>query len=559
MGDRLGQKGPAGRRRMPFLFLLSLFCPVLPEQVRYTVPEDLAMGSLVGNLAKDLGLGMRDLPTRNLRIIAQKKFFTVSTENGDLLVSDRIDREQICGKKSTCVLEFEMVAEKPLNFFHISVVIQDINDNPPTFSQNITELEISELALTGATFSLESAQDFDVGVNSLQQYYLSPNPHFSLIQKENPDGSRYPELVVNTPLDREEQSCHHLVLTTAVDGGDPARSCTTQVIVVVADANDNPPVFTQDVYRATVQENLPTGSSVLSVMATDLDEGVNAEITYAFINTGNVVRQLFKLDSKTGELTTGGELDFEERESYTIGVEAKDGGRHTAHCKIQIDILDENDNAPEVTLDSESKHIQEDAELGTVVALIKIRDLDSGFNGEVFCQLKGKFPFKIVQDTQNTYKLVTDGALDREQTPEYNITITVTDMGKPPLSSNRSVTLNIIDVNDNAPVFQQPFYLVHIAENNLPGASIAQVSAFDPDLGPNGRVSYSIIASDLEPRALESYVSVSAQSGVVFAQRAFDHEQLRAFELTLQARDQGSPTLSANVSLRVLVGDRNDN
>ncbi|XP_004397919.1 PREDICTED: protocadherin gamma-B3 [Odobenus rosmarus divergens] len=523
MGDRLGQKGPAGRRRLPFLFLLSLFSPVLPEQIRYTIPEELAMGSLVGNLAKDLGLGVRDLPTRNLRISAQKKFFTVSTENGDLLVSDRIDREQICGKKSTCVLELEMVSEKPLNFFHISVVIQDVNDNPPTFSRNITELEISELALTGATFSLESAQDSDVGVNSLQQYYLNPNPHFSLIQKENPDGSRYPELVVKTPLDREEQSYHHLVLT-AVDGGDPSRSCTTQIRVVVADANDNPPVFTQDVYRASVRENLPVGSSVLSVMATDLDEGVNAEITYAFINIGNVVRQLFKLDSKTGELTTGGELDFEERESYTIGVEAKDGGRHTAHCKIQIDILDENDNAPEVTLDSESKHIQEDAELGTVVALIKTHDLDSGFNGEVFCQLKGKFPFKIVQDTKNTYKLVTDGALDREQTPEYNITITVTDRGKPPLSSNRSVTLNIIDVNDNAPVFEQAFYLIHVAENNPPGASIAQVSASDPDLGPNSCVSYSIVASDLEPRALASYVSVSAQSGVVFAQRAFDHE-----------------------------------
>lgn len=207
---------------MRFLFLLSLVCPVLPEQIRYTIPEELAMGSLVGNLPKDLGLGVQDLPTRNLRISAQKKFFTVSTENGDLLVSDRIDREQICGKKSSCVLEFEMVAEKPLNFFHISVVIQDINDNPPTFSQNITELEISELALTGATFSLESAQDSDVGVNSLQQYYLNPNPHFSLIQKENPDGSRYPELVVKTPLDREEQSCHHLVLT-AVDGGGPIQ------------------------------------------------------------------------------------------------------------------------------------------------------------------------------------------------------------------------------------------------------------------------------------------------------------------------------------------------
>ncbi|XP_059554653.1 protocadherin gamma-B3 isoform X11 [Myotis daubentonii] len=558
MGNRWGPQGQAGRRRMPFLLLLPLFCPALAEHIRYTIPEELARGSLVGNLAKDLGLGVRDLPTQNLRVSAKKKFFTVKTENGDLLVGDRIDREQICGKKSTCVLEFEMVAEKPLNFFHIAVLIQDVNDNPPTFSQNITELEISELALTGATFALESAQDSDVGVNSLQRYYLSPNPHFSLTQKENPDGTTYPELVLKAPLDREEQSCHHLVLT-AVDGGEPARSCTTQIRVIVADANDNPPVFTQDTYRVSVPENLAVGSSVLSVMATDLDEGINAEITYAFINIGKAVRQLFKLNSQTGEVSTGGGLDFEERERYTIGVEAKDGGRHTAHCKIQIDILDENDNAPEITLDSESKHIQEDVELGTVVALIKTHDLDSGFNGEILCQLNGNSPFKIVQDTKNTYKLVTDGALDREQTTEYNITITATDKGKPPLSSKTSVTLNIDDVNDNAPVFHQASYLVRVAENNPPGASIAQVSASDPDLGPNGQVSYSIVASDLEPRALSSYVSVSAHSGVVFAQRAFDHEQLRAFELTLQARDQGSPALSANVSLRVLVGDRNDN
>ncbi|XP_046523733.1 protocadherin gamma-B3-like [Equus quagga] len=492
MGNRLGLKGPAGWRRMPFLLLLSLFSRALSEQIRYTIPEELARGSLVGNLAKDLGLGVRDLPAWNLPVSAEKKFFTMSTENGDLLVSDRIDREQICGKKSTCVLELEMVSEKPLNFFHINVEIQDVNDNPPTFSQNITELEISELAPTGATFALESAQDSDVGVNSLQQYYLSPDPHFSLIQKENPDGSRYPELVVKALLDREEQSCHDLVLT-AVDGGQPARSCTTQIRVIVADANDNPPVFTQDMYRVSVPENLPVGSSVLRVIATDSDEGVNAEITYAFINIGKAVRQLFKLDSKTGELTTGKRLDFEESESYTIGVEAKDGGRHTAHCKVQIDILDENDNAPEITLDSESKHIQEDAEPGTVVALIKTRDLDSGFNGEIQCRLNGKFPFKIVQDTKNTYKLVTDGALDREQTPEYNVTITATDRGKPPLSSNRSVILNIADVNDNSPVFQQASYVVHVAENNPPGVSIAQVRASDPDLGPNGRVSYSIV------------------------------------------------------------------
>uniref|UniRef100_A0A2K5JFN2 Cadherin domain-containing protein n=1 Tax=Colobus angolensis palliatus TaxID=336983 RepID=A0A2K5JFN2_COLAP len=539
MGNSSGWRGPAGQRRLLFLFLLSLLSQALSQPIRYAIPQELDKGSLVGNLAKDLGFGVGDLPTRNLRVIAEKKFFTVSPENGDLFVSDHIDREKICGKKSTCVLEFEMVAEKPLNVFHVTVLIQDINDNPPTFSENITELEISELAITGATFAMESAQDPDVGVSSLQQYYLSPDLHFSLIQKENLDDSRYLELVLKAPLDREKQPHHHLVLTA------PSGSCTTQIRVIVADANDNPPVFTQDMYRVSVAENLPTGSLVLKVMATDLDEGVNAEIIYAYINFGKAVRQLFKLDSKTGELTTVGELDFEKSDSYTIGVEAKDGRHHTTYCKVQIDISDENDNAPEITLTSESQHIQEDAELGTAIALIKTHDLDSGFNGEILCQLKGKFPFKIVQDTKNTYRLVTDGALDQEQIPEYNVTITATDKGNPPLSSSKTVTLHILDVNDNVPVFHQ---------NNPPGASIAHVSASDPDLGPNGLVYYYIVASDLEQRELSSYVSVSTQSGVVFAQR-----QLRAFELTLQARDQGSPALSTNVSLRVLVGDRNDN
>ncbi|XP_033709181.2 protocadherin gamma-B1-like [Tursiops truncatus] len=206
-----------------------------------------------------------------------------------------------------------------------------------------------------------------------------------------------------------------------------------------------------------------------------------------------------------------------------------------------------------------SSQILEGSDLGIVIALIKVRDQDSGQNDMVTCYIQEGVPFKLEFTSKNYYKLVIDGALDREQRAEYNVTITTTDKGKPPLSYSTSITLHIRDVNDNAPVFHQASYVVHVAENNPPGASTAQVSASDPDLGPNGHVSYSIVASDLEPRALSSYVSVSAQSDVVFAQRAFDHEQLRAFELTLQARDHGSPALSANVSLRVLVGDRNDN
>ncbi|XP_062943728.1 protocadherin gamma-B1-like [Cynocephalus volans] len=433
-----------------FPFLLSLFCGAISQQIRYTIPEELGMGSRVGKLAKDLGISVQELPARKLRVSVED-YFNISAESGDL---------------------------------------------------------------------------------------------------------KYPELLLEKPLDREHQSSHRLILT-AIDGGDPPLSGTTQIRIQVTDANDNAPVFSQDVYRVSLQENVPRGTPVLQVMATDQDEGVNAEITYAFLSSPTSL--LFHLNPNTGDITTNGTLDFEETSRYVLGVEAKDGGVHAAHCNVHIEVVDENDNAPEVTFMSFSNQISEDTDFGTVIALIKVRDQDSGQNGLVTCYIQEEVPFKLESTSKNYYKLLIDRTLNREQTAAYNLTIIATDRGKPPLSSSKSVTLHIGDVNDNAPVFHQASYVVHVAENNPPGVSIAQISASDPDLGPNGSVSYAIVASDLEPRVLSSYVSVSAQSGVVFAQRAFDHEQLRAFELTLQARDQGSPALSANVSLRVLVGDRNDN
>ncbi|KAK2116784.1 hypothetical protein P7K49_003670 [Saguinus oedipus] len=563
-GGRQRMKASAGRRRLVqwlqvlLPFLLSLFPGALPDQIRYSIPEELAKNSVVGNVAKDLGLSVRDLPARRLRISAEKEYFTVNPDSGDLLVGDRIDREQICGKQPLCILDFDTVAENPLNIFHIAVIVQDINDNTPLFKHSKIDLKIVESTKPGTTFPLDPALDSDVGPNSLQRYHLNDNEYFDLAEKQTPDGRKYPELILKHSLDREEHIFHQLVLT-ALDGGDPPQSGRTQILIQVTDANDNPPVFSQDVYRVTLREDVPPGFFVLQVTATDDDEGINAEITYSFHNVDEQVKRFFNLNEKTGEIKTKDDLDFEIANSYTLTIEAKDPGDLAAHCIIQVEILDENDCAPEVIVTSVFTPLPEDSPPGTIIALIKTRDRDSGENGEVYCQVLGNAKFILKSSSKNYYKLVTDGALDREETPEYNLTITATDGGKPPLSSSIIVILHISDINDNAPVFQQNSYMVHVAENNPPGASVAQISASDPDLGPNGQVSYSIVASDLEPQELLSYVSVSAQSGVVFAQRGFDHEQLRAFEVTLQARDHGSPALSANVSLRVLVGDLNDN
>ncbi|XP_056677709.1 protocadherin gamma-B7-like [Monodelphis domestica] len=556
-------RNSAERRQPPKLqvfcaFWASLFFRALSEHITYSIPEEVAKGSVVGNLAKDLELEVRDLPARKLQVSAEREYFSVS-KSGELLVSDRIDREEICKERPVCELQLEAVVENPLNIFHVTVAIEDINDHAPQFSQNEINLEIIESTLPGARWILESANDPDITIYSLNNYYLSIDQYFSLVERENPDGGKYPELVLEKPLDREMQSSHYLVLT-AIDGGDPPRSGTTQIKINVTDANDNPPVFSLGLYRVNIRENLPPGSSILCLTATDKDEGVNAEITFSFTSITQNARQMFSLDPSTGEIRTKGSLDFEDTQKFTMNIEAKDGGGLSTQCKVVIDIQDENDNVPEIILTSLVSSVLEDSEPGTVIALFKTRDIDSGSNGEISCYVQSNsIPFRIESSSKNYYKLLTDGALDREQTPEYNITLTATDKGNPPLYTSKTLTLHIADINDNAPIFLQPYYVAYIPENNPSGASVTRVSAYDPDLDENGRVSYFIISSDLDSLPLSSYVSVNSHSGDIFAQCSLDYEQVRTFKMTLQARDSGSPSFCANVSVQVFIMDRNDN
>ncbi|XP_069628836.1 protocadherin gamma-B5-like isoform X10 [Haliaeetus albicilla] len=274
----------AGRVLLPAL-LLGLCCRAAPERVRYAIPEELGRGSLVGPLARDLGLSPADLPARQLRVVSaakrQLKYFTVSGESGNLYVSERLDREEMCGEAASCSVSFEALVQNPLNVFHVEVAIQDINDNAPRFLQDNFQLEINELTSPGARFYLGTAEDADVGSNSLQGYELEANGYFAVEVKENQDGSKFAELVLRRALDRESEQSLRLVLT-ALDGGEPPRSGTAQLCINVTDANDNPPVFAQDRYRASLREDAPPRSMVLNVSASDADAGTNARITYGF-------------------------------------------------------------------------------------------------------------------------------------------------------------------------------------------------------------------------------------------------------------------------------------
>ncbi|KAF1459062.1 Protocadherin gamma-B1, partial [Pygoscelis antarcticus] len=538
--------------------LLPLCCRAAPERIRYAIPEELGRGSLVGPLARDLGLSPADLPARKLRIVSadEKQYFALGEDNTNLRVNERIDREGICGAVSPCVLSLEAVVEKPFSIFHVSVTIQDINDNPPQFDREFIAIEMIESTPPGARIPLSSGRDPDIGANSLQNYQLTPNPLFSLAVRETPDGTKHVELVLEKSLDREKQRNHHLILT-AVDGGDPVRSGTAQIKINVTDANDNPPVFTKEIYKVRLLENLPEGSLAFQVKATDGDEGTNAEITYSFSDIANSARQLFALDSRTGDVKITGPLDYEEGKYYEASVEGKDGGGLSAHAKVHIDILDVNDNAPTLSLLPILNPIPEDAVPSTVVALINVRDRDSGDNGEVSCNIDGDFPFTLEPSSANAYKLVIASALDREKVSAYNITITARGRGSPAapaLSSRAALVLEVSDVNDNAPVFEEAAESAPVPEDAPAGAVVALVRARDPDSGANGQVS-----CGLRGEAPLSIVASAGGSYKVVTASALDREQAAEHRVTVVARDRGSPALSSRAALVLEVSDVNDN
>ncbi|XP_071615290.1 protocadherin gamma-B1-like [Heliangelus exortis] len=549
-------RAAAGRVAL-FVLMLPLCCGAAPEWIRYVIPEELGRGSLVGPLARDLGLSPAELPGRKLRIVSgdEKQYLVLGDDNTNLRVNERIDREGICGTVSPCVLTLEAFVENPFNIFHVSVTIEDINDNAPQFDREFVAIEMIESTPPGARLPLGSGRDPDMGENSLQSYQLSPNPLFSLLVKESPDGTKHAELVLENSLDREKQRNHHLILT-AVDGGDPVRSGTTQIKIEVTDANDNAPIFTKEIYKVRLLENLPEGSLAFQVKATDSDEGTNAEITYTFSDIPNNARQLFSLDSRTGDVKVSGPLDYEEGKYYEATVEGKDGGGLSAHAKVHIDILDMNDNAPTLTLLPIINPIPEDSVPSTVVAVINVRDRDSGDNGEVICNIDEDLPFRLEPSSANTYKLITASDLDREKTSAYNITISAKDRGSPSLWSSAELVLEVSDVNDNAPVFEEAAYSAYVSENNAAGAAVVRVVARDADAGANGRVSYWLAGGSA---GAAPYVSVEARSGAVYAQRSFDYEQCREFTVAVRAQDGGAPARSSTATVRVFVLDRNDN
>ncbi|XP_053097300.1 protocadherin gamma-A3-like isoform X28 [Pangasianodon hypophthalmus] len=542
------------------LLFILLSSPSVLGQVSYSIPEEMAKGSIVGNIAQDLGLDLKRLKSGKARVFSgdNTEYIELNKERGMLLIKEKIDRESLCAKITLCALHLQMILEGPMEMYTVTLEITDINDNAPLFQTEEIRFEISESTVTGARFMLERAMDTDVGNNDLQSYSLKPTDHFVLELENHADGGKNVQMILQKPLDREKQETFTLLLT-AVDGGEPVLSGTVQIHVTVLDSNDNAPVFTQKVYKASIIENSPKGTKLTTVSASDADEGTNGQVTYYISNTDKSVKDVFTINQNNGEITLNGQTDYEKTSHFQLDVQAKDQGGLSDSCKIMIDVLDINDNKPAITILSMSSSISEESPSGTVIAMIKVNDPDSGANGQVECTVNENIPFTITSPSNNFFSLLTDQELDREREAEYNITVTCSDEGVPSLSSSTSLRLHISDVNDNAPVFDRNNYEAYVVENNTPGLSIFTVKASDADSNQNARLSYILEESTVNGVPVSSYVSVSADSGVINAVRSFDYEQLKDFHFHVRAQDGGSPPLSSNVTVKITIQDQNDN
>lgn len=557
------------------LLLLAAFMHgATGKTLKYKVYEEQRVGTVIARLKEDVSGVLPKLPSSTtFRFRAMQRgsmaFLAVREEDGEISIATKIDREKICEKNLNCSIEFDVVTlpTEYLQLFHVEVEVLDINDNSPHFSRAIIPIEISESASVGMHIPLDGAVDADVGDNALHTYSLTPNNFFKIDIRTRTDGAKYAELVVLRELDREVQSSYQLQLT-ASDNGVPPKSGSTLLKISISDSNDNSPAFNEQAYVVNLLENSPLGTLIIDLNATDPDEGTNGKIIYSFSShISPKILETFKINPENGHITLIKKVDYEATASYELDVQAQDLGPNSIPglCKIVVNVVDVNDNKPEININlmtpgkEEVAYISEGSPVDTFIALVRVDDSDNGLNGEVVCRLHGHGHFRLQKTYEKNYMILTNVSLDREKRSEYSLTVIAEDKGSPSLSTIKHFIVQVLDENDNPPRFEKSHYEVFKSENNSPGAYLMTVVASDPDLGTNGQVTYTIIDALIHGSPISTYVTIDPSIGAIYALRSFDHEDVSRIVFTVQGRDGGNPALISNATVFLVVLDENDN
>ncbi|XP_039474848.1 protocadherin-11 X-linked isoform X1 [Oreochromis aureus] len=558
------------------VLVVLLTCVVLQCQAQerdYTVKEEQPENVRIGNLRKDLDLNLD--PSIRLSSPLQFKpvyktgdvpLVRVEANTGEIFTTNhRIDREKLCSgvfNEKRCYYEIE-VAVLPDEIFRlvkIRFLIEDVNDNAPLFQSTVINISIPENTAINTRYPVPSAFDPDVGINGIQHYELVKSvSEFGLDIIETPEGDKWPQLIVQQNLDREQKDTFVMKIKVE-DGGNPPKSSTAILQVTISDVNDNRPIFKDSELEVTVPENAPVGTSVAQLHATDADLGSNAQIHFAFSNQiSSSTKRHFAINSSTGLITVKQPLDREVTPVHKLIVLASDGSSTPSRATVTVNVTDINDNVPSIdtryiiNLVNGTVLLSENAPLNTKIALITVTDKDADLYGKVACYTDHDVPFRLKPVFNDQFLLETAAPLDYETTREYAIKIVASDRGTPPLNTSAMVLIKIKDENDNAPIFPQPEIQLSIPENNDPSTQLIKISATDADSGHNAEIIYT-----LSPDAPDGF-NIDRRSGILSVGKRLDREKQERYSFTVIARDNGSTSLQSNVTVKLIVQDLNDN
>ncbi|KAM6939461.1 protocadherin-23 [Xenentodon cancila] len=538
--------------------VLALLCAQALGQVSnltLSVKEGLPAKTIVGDLGAVL-----NRPSTGFFI----------SENRDSYVFRDLEIDADTGIISTAVVldresrdKYEFVAATLTGeMIRAKIEVVDVNDHSPVFPVGEVELEVSELSPPGSRFHLEGAKDQDEGVFGTQGYRITESEMAEVFHLEYRGGSEDHlglDLVLESKLDREAKDFYTLTIQ-AFDGGIPPRTGSLQVNIHVLDENDNPPVFNQTEYHASVREDAPVGSLVSQVHATDRDLGDNGGITYDISRRQSDPNYVFTINETTGWIYLNKPLDFETQAFHELIVIARDNSAQPEYSStfVGVKVLNINDNSPTISVlflsETGDAVVSEVAAVGDYVARISVSDPDLKDGSVTVTFEGGDGKFILTQTDDFLYALCVNSELDREEQDLYELKVQASDLGSPPLTREMVFILKVSDTNDCHPVFEKNTYTISISEDAPLGSSLLQIQARDADEGLNSDIRYSILKS-----SQKSLMSIDPQSGVVTTAGPLDRETQTQLQFLVVAADGGEPPLSSTATVTVLVEDVNDN
>lgn len=556
------------------LILLSLlFCSESTDPIKFEVFEELEAGTFVGDISQHPIVKSYEVFKGPLRFqfqgLVPQSSFGINETTGVIRTERKLDRENLSLYDDTFQIQVKVSKGKLTAAIPTEIKVLDTNDNSPTFKETVEHISVSESAPLGAELPITVADDKDIGNYTVQSYEIVSRNDGGIFQlkisRPTVELTKV-KLVVSRRLDREKNDSFYLVIE-ARDGGNPSRVGRKGLNITVLDSNDHIPKFSKDLYVGEVRENSREGTFILQVSASDGDIGTNAEIVYS-LKPRRQYENLFILDAQTGELRTNEVLDYELSKNYQLEVTAKDKGPDSipSTAVINVKVLDENDNSPEITVTSlteafdQQGRVPEDTPLNTGVAIVTVRDKDSGRNGRVTVTLRhSKQDFGLKEMFAGQYILEIRRPLSLDRHAQYNIKIVAEDQGLPmPRQSNHVFNVKLADSNRHAPVFEQKVYNKGISDDVTAGTAITRVRAVDRDDGRNAELTYSLESMRIGARNgseedKTKWFAIDSRTGIVLVKSKLWCKFTPSFVLNIDVKDNGRVPFHGKTTINIAV------